>query len=82
LAPTPCGDARFATGASVFARGSDAALKAARSLDASTVLVNDRTAFRTDWMPFVGRPQSGYGVGGTPYTMHDRTREKLIVLRC
>jgi acyl-CoA reductase-like NAD-dependent aldehyde dehydrogenase len=67
--------------ASVFARDLDVALKAARSLDASSVLVNDHTAFRTDWMPFAGRHQSGYGVGGIPYTMHDMTQEKMIVLR-
>jgi acyl-CoA reductase-like NAD-dependent aldehyde dehydrogenase len=71
----------FAFQASVFSRDIDVALKAARSLDASTVLVNDHTAFRTDWMPFAGRRQSGYGVGGIPYTMHDMTHEKMIVLR-
>jgi len=68
--------------ASVFARDIDVALKAARSLDASAVMVNDHTAFRTDWMPFAGRRQSGYNVGGIPYTMHDMTQEKMIVLRC
>jgi acyl-CoA reductase-like NAD-dependent aldehyde dehydrogenase len=72
----------FAFQASVFARDIDVALKAARSLDASAVLVNDHTAFRTDWMPFAGRHRSGYGVGGIPYTMHDMTQEKMIVLRC
>jgi acyl-CoA reductase-like NAD-dependent aldehyde dehydrogenase len=71
---------QFAFQASVFSRDMDVALKAARSLDASTVLVNDHTAFRTDWMPFAGRRQSGYGVGGIPYTMHDMTQEKMIVL--
>jgi acyl-CoA reductase-like NAD-dependent aldehyde dehydrogenase len=71
----------FAFQASVFARDVDVALRAARSLDASTVLVNDHTAFRTDWMPFAGRRQSGYGVGGIPYTMRDMTQEKMIVFR-
>jgi acyl-CoA reductase-like NAD-dependent aldehyde dehydrogenase len=71
----------FAFQSSVFARDLGVALKAARALDASTVLVNDHTAFRTDWMQFAGRRQSGYGVGGIPYTMHDMTQEKMIVLR-
>jgi acyl-CoA reductase-like NAD-dependent aldehyde dehydrogenase len=71
----------FAFQASVFARDIDIVMKAARTLDASTVLVNDHTAFRTDWMPFAGRHQSGYGVGGIPYTMHDMTQEKMIVLK-
>lgn len=70
----------FAFQSSVFARDLGVALKAARFLEASTVLVNDHTAFRTDWMPFAGRRQSGYGVGGIPYTMHDMTHEKMIVL--
>lgn len=71
----------FAFQSSVFARDIDVALKAARALDASTVLVNDHTAFRVDWMPFAGRHRSGYGVGGIPYTMHDMTQDKMIVLR-
>jgi acyl-CoA reductase-like NAD-dependent aldehyde dehydrogenase len=71
----------FSFQASVFARDIDIALRAARSLDASTILINDHTAFRVDWMPFAGRRQSGYGVGGIPYTMHDMTQEKMIVLR-
>jgi acyl-CoA reductase-like NAD-dependent aldehyde dehydrogenase len=48
---------------------------------ASAVMVNDHTAFRTDWMPFAGRRQSGYGVGGIPYTMREMTEEKMIVFR-
>jgi acyl-CoA reductase-like NAD-dependent aldehyde dehydrogenase len=71
----------FAFQAAVFTRDIDVALKGARLLDASAILVNDHTAFRTDWMPFAGRHQSGYGVGGIPYTMHDMTQEKMVVLR-
>jgi acyl-CoA reductase-like NAD-dependent aldehyde dehydrogenase len=50
-------------------------------LAASAVMVNDHTAFRTDWMPFAGRRQSGYGVGGIPATMQAMTEEKMIVFR-
>jgi hypothetical protein len=39
---------------------------AAQRLDASAVMINDHTAFRTNWMPFAGRYQSGYGIGGDP----------------
>jgi acyl-CoA reductase-like NAD-dependent aldehyde dehydrogenase len=67
--------------ASIFAQDIDVALHAAERLDASAVMVNDHTAFRTDWMPFAGRRQSGYGVGGIPYTMREMTQEKMIVLR-
>ncbi|WP_292039417.1 MULTISPECIES: aldehyde dehydrogenase family protein [unclassified Brevundimonas] len=66
--------------ASVFAQDIDVALRAAERLDASAVMVNDPTAFRTDWMPFAGRKQSGFGVGGIPYTMHDMAEDKMILL--
>jgi acyl-CoA reductase-like NAD-dependent aldehyde dehydrogenase len=44
-------------------------------------LINDHTAFRTDWMPFAGRRQSGYGVGGIPWSMQSMSQDKMIVLR-
>jgi acyl-CoA reductase-like NAD-dependent aldehyde dehydrogenase len=71
----------FAFQASVFSADIGPAMRAARRLDASTVLVNDHTAFRTDWMPFAGRRQSGYGVGGIPYSMEEMSQEKMLVLR-
>ena len=70
----------YAFQASVFSKDITVALKAARQLDASAVLVNDHTAFRTDWMPFAGRRQSGYGVGGIPWTMQEMADDKMVVL--
>jgi acyl-CoA reductase-like NAD-dependent aldehyde dehydrogenase len=67
--------------ASIFTREIDPALRAAERLDASTVTINDHTAFRTDWMPFAGRRHSGYGIGGIPWSMREMTQEKMIVLR-
>jgi acyl-CoA reductase-like NAD-dependent aldehyde dehydrogenase len=67
--------------ASIFTRDLDVALDAAERLDASAVMVNDHSAFRTDWMPFAGRRESGYGVGGIPYTAHEMTAEKMIVFK-
>ena len=67
--------------ASVFTRDLDTALRASRRLDASAVMVNDHTAFRVDWMPFVGLRESGLGIGGIPYTMRDMQVEKMVVLR-
>jgi acyl-CoA reductase-like NAD-dependent aldehyde dehydrogenase len=65
----------------VFTRDLDTALRAARRLDASAVMINDHTAFRVDWMPFAGLRQSGLGVGGIPYTMAEMQIKKLIVVR-
>jgi len=67
--------------ASIFTRDLESAFDAAERLDASAVMVNDHTAFRTDWMPFAGRRESGYGVGGIPYTAREMTAEKMIVFK-
>ena len=67
--------------ASVFAQDIGVAMRAADRLDASAVMINDPTAFRTDWMPFAGRRESGYGAGGIPYTMRDLAQEKMILMR-
>jgi acyl-CoA reductase-like NAD-dependent aldehyde dehydrogenase len=67
--------------AAVVTRDVDRALRAARHLDATAVMVNDHTAFRVDWMPFGGRNQSGLGLGGMPYAVEDVTRLKMVVLR-
>lgn len=74
-------DLPFAFQASVFTKQLDLALHAYHRLDAAAVMVNDHTAFRVDWMPFAGLRQSGLGVGGIPYTIHDMQIEKLLVLK-
>jgi acyl-CoA reductase-like NAD-dependent aldehyde dehydrogenase len=71
----------FAFQASVFTRDLDQALYAGSRLNASAVMINDHTAFRTDWMPFAGLRQSGLGTGGIPWTFHEMQTAKLTVLR-
>lgn len=71
----------FAFQASIFTQDLSAAFHAIQHLDATAVMVNDHTAFRTDWMPFAGRRQSGYSTGGIGYTMHDMTQDKMAVIR-
>jgi len=71
---------KMAFQASVFTHDIDTAMRAARHLDASAVMINDHTAFRVDWMPFGGRRESGLGVGGIGGTMREMTQEKMIVI--
>jgi acyl-CoA reductase-like NAD-dependent aldehyde dehydrogenase len=66
--------------AAVFTDSMATANYAAGRLDASAVMINDHTAFRVDWMPFAGLRQSGLGVGGIPYTLHDMQVRKMIVM--
>ena len=67
--------------ASVLTQNLDVALSCSQRLDAASVMVNDHTAFRVDWMPFAGLRQSGLGVGGIPYTFEDMQIDKQIVIR-
>lgn len=67
--------------ASVFTKNIDTAMYVSKSLNASSVLINDHTAFRVDWMPFGGRNSSGIGIGGIPYSIKEMTQEKLIVIK-
>ena len=74
-------DTRFAFQASVMTQDIDTAFRVSRRLDAATVMVNDHTAFRVDWMPFAGLKESGLGIGGIPYGMRDLQIEKQVVFR-
>lgn len=67
--------------AAVFTKNLDVALGCVKKLNATAVMVNDHTAFRVDWMPFGGRDASGIGMGGIQYSMHEMTREKLMVIK-
>jgi acyl-CoA reductase-like NAD-dependent aldehyde dehydrogenase len=71
----------FAFQSSVFTEDLRTAFDAAERLAAAAVMVNDHTAFRTDWMPFAGHRRSGYGIGGIPWTMDEMSQEKMIVFR-
>ena len=70
----------FAFQASVWTQDIEFALRTSQRLNASAVMVNDHTAFRVDWMPFAGLRQSGYGVGGIPFTMNEMQVEKMTVI--
>ena len=71
----------YAFQASVFTQNLDAALDIVKRLNATAVMVNDHTAFRVDWMPFGGRDESGLGMGGIQYSMHEMSREKMLVIK-
>ncbi|MGI9341214.1 MAG: aldehyde dehydrogenase family protein [Gammaproteobacteria bacterium] len=67
--------------AAVFTRDIDVATDLTRRLDASAVMINDHTAFRDDVMPFAGLRESGLGIGGIPYSIHDMQIDKMMVIK-
>ncbi len=66
--------------AAVMSRNIDTVMHVYKHLKASAVMVNDHSAFRVDWMPFAGLGESGYGVGGIPYSYRDMQIEKMLVM--
>ena len=69
----------FAFQAAIFGKDIVPMLRQAKALDASAVMINEHTAFRTDWMPFAGRRASGLGVGGIEHTLSDMVQEKMLL---
>jgi len=67
--------------AAVFTKRLDVALRAHRRLHGMSVMVNDHTAFRADWMPFGGHRRSGLGVGGIGPSMREMSLERMLVIR-
>ena len=73
-------DVPFSFQAAVYSNCLKTVLRAQHALEASAVMVNDHSAMRVDWMPFAGRKESGYGVGGIGYTMRDFSEEKMVMI--
>ncbi len=73
-------DSRYGLQAGVFTRSLDVAFKAARSIDAGGVMVNDGPTFRADHMPYGGRKESGVGLEGVRYAISEMTQPKFICL--
>lgn len=76
-----CNQLPYAFQAAVITDHLEEALNLTQEINATAVMVNDHTAFRVDWMPFGGRDESGLAMGGIKYSMHDMSREKLIVFK-
>lgn len=67
--------------AAIYTNDLNTAMRGYARLNGSAIMVNEHTAFRVDWMPFGGLKESGLGVGGIPYTYHDMTIEKMLVIK-
>ncbi len=67
--------------AAVFTKNIDTALKSVKRLNGTTVMVNDHTAFRVDWMPFGGAKVSGLGMGGINHAMEEMSNKKMMVIK-
>ena len=72
---------RYGLDASVFSRNFSRAYKVARKLNVGTVIINDTTRLRWDYLPFGGPKESGIGRESIRDTMMEMTEEKVIAYR-
>jgi len=64
----------------IFTNNIQKALKYSELINGTGIIINDHTAFRTDWMPFGGAKLSGMGTGGIEYSMNEYSYDKLKVI--
>ena len=72
-------DLQFAFQASVFSDSHSEIMDIVNRLDGSAIMVNEHSAFRVDWMPFAGRKNSGFWVGGIPHSIEEMSQSKMVV---
>lgn len=65
----------------VFTQDISSALKLAKNVSTMTMVINNHSAYRVDWMPFGGHKLSGLGMGGIRYAIEDMTRLKQVIIR-
>lgn len=71
----------FAFQAAIYTNNIAQINKAYDRIEASSIIINDHTAFRDDVMPFAGLKKSGLGTGGIPYTIDDMQYQKMRVIK-
>ncbi|MHA6630266.1 aldehyde dehydrogenase family protein [Pseudonocardia sichuanensis] len=71
---------RYGLQTGVFTQDIDRAFHAARSLRVGGVMINDTSSYHADAMPYGGVKDSGHGVEGPRYAVHDMTDPRVVVL--
>jgi acyl-CoA reductase-like NAD-dependent aldehyde dehydrogenase len=72
-------NSEFVFHSALFTNDLNSAFDLSEKLNGTGIMVNDHTAFRTDWMPFGGDKSSGMGIGGINYSMLEYSYKKLRV---
>ena len=73
-------DTEYGLQSSVFTASIDTAMKAARSLQFGSVMINEAPEWRVDQMPYGGTKASGNTKEGPAYTIREMSEERLVVL--
>lgn len=68
----------FGLAAGIFTTDINRAMRAARALAVGTVHVNETSSSRVDIMPYGGVKDSGFGLEGPKYSIHEMTDTRLV----
>jgi acyl-CoA reductase-like NAD-dependent aldehyde dehydrogenase len=74
-------DTGYGLQAGIFTKNLDYALAAARTLEFGGVTVNEVPTWRADQMPYGGVKASGNTREGPPYSVHEMTEFRLVVIQ-
>jgi succinate-semialdehyde dehydrogenase / glutarate-semialdehyde dehydrogenase len=72
---------RYGLQTGIFCQDIDVAFAFARRLQMGGVIINDTSSYHPDPMPYGGVKDSGQGIEGPKYAVHDMTDSRTIVLR-
>lgn len=73
-------DTKYGLQAGIFTTNINTALKAAKLIEAGSVIINRQSTYRADNMPFGGCKMSGMGKEGIKYALEEMTETKLVVI--
>lgn len=73
-------DTKYGLQAGIFTTNINTALKAAKLIEAGSVIINRQSTYRADNMPFGGCKMSGMGKEGIKYALEEMTETKLVVV--
>ncbi len=65
----------------LFTESISTTMRVTQKLESMTIVVNNHSAYRVDWMPFGGHKLSGLGMGGVKYSIDEMTRLKQIIIK-
>jgi glyceraldehyde-3-phosphate dehydrogenase (NADP+) len=73
-------DTDYGLSAAIFTQNLDHAMRFAQEVDAGNIHINWGTVWRTDFMPYGGLKQSGFGKEGSKYAIEEMTEMKTVII--
>ena len=73
-------DSRYGLSAGIFTESLESAMRFAREVDSGNLHINWGPAWRADMIPYGGLKESGFGMEGPRYAVHEMTEMKTVII--